>query len=80
MRQAMLDMLARPYADDSSKGPVTVSLTTAETAVIAKGVQQGEKVVVEGQNQLRPGAKVQPRTAGAKGPADKPEKPEKPAP
>jgi membrane fusion protein, multidrug efflux system len=38
--------------------PVTIELTTGDTAVIAKGVAAGEQVVVEGANQLRPGAKV----------------------
>ena len=33
-------------------------------AIIAKGLRAGEKVVIDGTNQLRPGAKVQPREAG----------------
>jgi multidrug efflux system membrane fusion protein len=40
--------------------PVIVELTTGDVAVIAKGVKPGERVVTEGANQLRPGAKVQP--------------------
>jgi len=39
--------------------PVTVDMTTGDTAVLAKGVKAGEQVVTEGANQLRPGAKVQ---------------------
>jgi membrane fusion protein, multidrug efflux system len=37
---------------------VTVVLTTADLAVIDKGVNPGELIVTEGQNQLRPGATV----------------------
>jgi multidrug efflux system membrane fusion protein len=40
--------------------PVQLDLTTEDVAVIGKGVQPGEQVVVEGQNQLRPGSKVAP--------------------
>jgi len=40
--------------------PVTVGLITANKAVIEKGLGGGEQVVVEGQNQLRPGGKVEP--------------------
>ncbi len=50
--------------------PVTVELTTGDTAVLAKGVQPGEQVVTEGANQLRPGSKVQPpHDGGARGSA-----------
>jgi multidrug efflux system membrane fusion protein len=45
--------------------PVTVATTQGDVALLAKGVAEGEQVVVDGQNQLRPGAKVAPRTAGA---------------
>lgn len=45
--------------------PVEVSLLTADQAVLAKGVSAGEQVVVEGQNQLRPGAKVSARPQGS---------------
>jgi multidrug efflux system membrane fusion protein len=38
--------------------PVTVDLTTGETAVLRQGVKPGDQVVTEGANQLRPGAKV----------------------
>jgi multidrug efflux system membrane fusion protein len=44
--------------------PVQVDLTTEDVAVIAKGVQAGEQVVVEGQSQLRPGGKVAPAQMG----------------
>jgi multidrug efflux system membrane fusion protein len=38
--------------------PVTVGLTIGETTVIDKGVDGGEQVIIEGQNQVRPGGKV----------------------
>jgi multidrug efflux system membrane fusion protein len=38
--------------------PVTVSLRTDLSVVVDKGLNPGEKVVTEGQNQLRPGSKV----------------------
>jgi multidrug efflux system membrane fusion protein len=47
--------------------PVTVEITQGIVAIVAKGVSEGEQVVVEGQNQLRPGVKVAPREAGAGG-------------
>jgi hypothetical protein len=47
--------------------PVTVALTTGETAVIDKGLEGGEQVVIEGQNQLRPGGKVEPLKPGGGG-------------
>jgi hypothetical protein len=37
---------------DTAQGPLTV---------VAHGIQPGERVVVDGQNQLRAGAKVDPR-------------------
>ncbi|HEY6880420.1 MAG TPA: efflux RND transporter periplasmic adaptor subunit [Polyangiales bacterium] len=40
---------------------VKVELTVDDLTVIAEGLDAGEQVVVEGQNQLRPGAKVQIR-------------------
>ena len=54
------DGTANPY-------PVDVELITGDQAVIAKGLQAGEQIVIEGQNQLRPGAKVAAR--GGKGAA-----------
>ncbi|BDG05141.1 efflux RND transporter periplasmic adaptor subunit [Anaeromyxobacter oryzae] len=44
--------------------PVEVEATVGDQAVIAKGIADGDRVVVEGQNQLRPGAKVQLREPG----------------
>jgi multidrug efflux system membrane fusion protein len=40
--------------------PVVVAFTTGDKAVVDKGLDGGEQVVVEGQNQLRPGAKLAP--------------------
>jgi multidrug efflux system membrane fusion protein len=51
---------------------VEVNSVDSQTAVVTKGVTSGEQVVVEGQNQLRPGAKVQgraPQGAGSAAPA-----------
>jgi multidrug efflux system membrane fusion protein len=42
--------------------PVEVETIAGDLALIAKGLNVGEQVVTDGQNQLRPGAKVQPRT------------------
>ena len=47
--------------------PIQLDLTTDTLAVIAGGVQAGEQVVVEGQNQLRPGAKVTTGGGGGSG-------------
>src|SRR5262249_45779670 len=47
--------------------PVTVALITGETAVIDKGLDGGDQVVTEGQNQLRPGGKVEPVKPGGAG-------------
>jgi membrane fusion protein, multidrug efflux system len=45
---------------------VEVDFIQRDTAVIAKGITPGEQVVVEGQGQLRPGAKVLIRTSSGK--------------
>ena len=46
--------------------PVELGVTQGDLAVVAKGLAEGERVVVDGQNQLRPGAKVAMRErAGA---------------
>lgn len=47
---------------------VEVGFTTAENVVIKKGLAAGEKVVAEGQNQLRPGTRVSTRLAPAPAP------------
>jgi multidrug efflux system membrane fusion protein len=44
--------------------PVTVALTTGDLAVIGKGLSGGEQVIVEGQNQVRPGGRVEPARRG----------------
>jgi multidrug efflux system membrane fusion protein len=46
--------------------PVELGPTVDQLSVVGKGLTTGEQVVVEGQNQLRPGAKVQARPARAK--------------
>ncbi|MBS2027678.1 MAG: efflux RND transporter periplasmic adaptor subunit [Deltaproteobacteria bacterium] len=48
--------------------PVKVSLVQGDTAVISSGLSGGEQVVIDGQNQLRPGAKVSTKSMGAGGP------------
>jgi len=45
--------------------PVEVETVQDQWAVIKKGIQTGDQVVVEGQNQLRPGAKVALRASAA---------------
>jgi multidrug efflux system membrane fusion protein len=47
--------------------PVNVALTTGEQAVVDKGLEGGEQVIIEGQNQVRPGGRVEP-TNGKGGP------------
>jgi multidrug efflux system membrane fusion protein len=42
--------------------PVEVTEIDGDDAIVAKGLAPGEIVVTDGQNQLRPGAKVAPRT------------------
>src|SRR5881227_489043 len=44
--------------------PIEVEITEGEMAIVAKGLTEGEQVVVDGQNQLRAGSKVAPRQAG----------------
>jgi multidrug efflux system membrane fusion protein len=41
--------------------PVTIERIEGESAIVAKGLTAGDKVVTEGQNQLRPGSRVQLR-------------------
>jgi multidrug efflux system membrane fusion protein len=47
--------------------PIVVAATQGDVAVIQSGLTPGEQVVVEGQAQLRPGAKVAPRPASSAG-------------
>jgi multidrug efflux system membrane fusion protein len=58
--------------------PVEVDLTQGDVSVIAKGLSPGELVVVDGQNQLRPGSKVAPRLPGPGGPQKPPQAPQAP--
>jgi multidrug efflux system membrane fusion protein len=64
------------YVVDANKTaqmkPVTVGLITGGRAVIEKGLEGGEQVVTEGQNQLRPGGKVEPIKPNEKPGAGKP--------
>ncbi len=48
---------------------VDLASTQGDDAIIAKGLEAGEKVVTDGQNQLKPGAKIQPRTTTETKPA-----------
>jgi multidrug efflux system membrane fusion protein len=43
--------------------PITVETVQGENAIVSKGLQAGEQVVVEGQGQLRPGSHVATRPA-----------------
>jgi multidrug efflux system membrane fusion protein len=52
--------------------PIEVASTSGDVALIGKGLEEGEKVVVDGQNQLRAGSKVQVREPGRPGEAGKP--------
>jgi membrane fusion protein, multidrug efflux system len=47
---------------------VEVAVTVGDEAIVGKGLQPGERVVVEGQNQLRPGANLQERGGGGAAP------------
>ena len=44
--------------------PVEVALTQGDTAILSSGLEPNEQVVVDGQNQLRPGVKVEAREPG----------------
>jgi multidrug efflux system membrane fusion protein len=44
--------------------PIEVDITQGDTAIVARGLEEGQQVVVDGQSQLRPGSKVQTRAAG----------------
>jgi membrane fusion protein, multidrug efflux system len=47
--------------------PVEAVSPTGDLAIIDKGVSEGEIVVADGQNQLRPGSKVSVRESGKEG-------------
>jgi len=44
---------------------VVVTTTEEDSAVIGQGIAAGDRVVIEGQSQLKPNAKVAPRAAPA---------------
>jgi membrane fusion protein, multidrug efflux system len=44
--------------------PIEVEITEGDVAVISRGLTEGEKVVADGQSQLRAGSKVSPRPPG----------------
>ena len=46
---------------------IDIEHTEGDLAIVAKGLNEGEQVVVDGQNQLRAGSKVAPRQAGQPG-------------
>lgn len=57
-------------ADETvSVRPVDVELTQGDTALFAKGLAAGDRVVTDGQNQLRPGAKISTRDKTAPSPS-----------
>jgi multidrug efflux system membrane fusion protein len=41
--------------------PIEIAASQGDTVMVASGLAEGEKVVVDGQNQLRPGSRVAPR-------------------
>jgi multidrug efflux system membrane fusion protein len=46
--------------------PIKVASLQGDTAILKEGVEVGEKVVTDGQNQLKPGSRVQERAPDAK--------------
>jgi membrane fusion protein, multidrug efflux system len=55
-------------ADDKAQSrPVTLDVLVGDEAIMAKGLQVGDQVVIEGQSQLRPGSKVVSRAGGGDG-------------
>ena len=52
-------------ADDmtATTSPIELASLQGDIAIITKGVTPGQQVVVDGQNQLKPGSKVAPRAA-----------------
>lgn len=69
----------------ASPRDVAVASIEGDDAIVTKGLAAGDEVVVDGQNQLKPGAKVDPRTnrpngggargSGPRASADKPGEP-----
>jgi multidrug efflux system membrane fusion protein len=55
--------------------PVTIALATGDVAVVGKGLSGGEQVITEGQNQVRPGGRVEPAPPGGAPGADAPGQP-----
>ena len=49
--------------------PVVVESTEGDRVIIASGIEVGERVVVEGQSQLRPGARISVKPEGGAAPA-----------
>jgi multidrug efflux system membrane fusion protein len=49
--------------------PIEIEVIQGETAIVTKGVKPGDQVVVEGQAQLRPGAKVATKPATSASPS-----------
>jgi multidrug efflux system membrane fusion protein len=54
---------------------IEIATIQGDTAIIQSGIEVGEKVVSEGQNQLRPGAKVAVRAAPEPSSSARPRKP-----
>lgn len=50
--------------DAATERAVQVDVIEGSDAIVTGGLEAGEKVVIEGQSQLRPGSKVSARTAG----------------
>lgn len=50
--------------------PVTVGLLQGEQALIDRGVEAGERVVIQGQEQIKPGGRVRPVAASASAAAE----------
>jgi membrane fusion protein, multidrug efflux system len=55
--------------------PIEIATIQGDTAIIQSGIEVGEQVVSEGQNQLRPGAKVSVRAAPESTSSARPRKP-----
>jgi multidrug efflux system membrane fusion protein len=64
------------YVVDAANKAVTrfvmLEATEDEIAVIASGIEAGERVIIEGQSQLRPGATVAPRAPATEATPEKP--------